>query len=112
MYNYGLTKEFRQTMEKELHVVYFESANYCGAGEHCLVWATSEDDALENDSVMAFAEDFYRDQDEEQFMEEHEDEELDEVVWASIMSATKLEGSKFEEYVAKQPDLYPEVNFK
>lgn len=97
---------------KELYVVYFESANYAGYGEHCMVWAESEDDATYNDSVMAFAEDFYREQDEEQFTEENEGWELDEVVWATVMSATRLEGSDFEEFTKKQPDLYPIVNSK
>lgn len=78
----------------ELYVVYFESANYAGYGEHCLVWADSVEDAMGNSDVSAYA----------------NDEEAD--VWASILSAVPLKGSEFEEFVAKQPEVYPIVNLK
>ncbi len=98
-------------MERELYVVYFESANYAGYGEYALVWATSEDEAKDNDDLAAYAEDFYREQDEEQLEEEHgEDFDLDGVVWASIQSAVPLKGSEFEEHVANQPEFYPILN--
>lgn len=92
----------------ELYVVYFESANYCGYGEHCLVWADSEENAMYNDFVLQYAEEFYMEQDQEQYLEEHGDD--DQVTWASIMSAEPLKGSEHEKYVAKQPDFYPIVN--
>ena len=105
--NAAVLAELKMLENKQLYVVYFESANYAGYGEHCMVWATDEDDALSNDAVSEFAEDFYREQDESQWYEEN-DYECD--VWASIQSATKLTGSEFEEFVAKQPELYPIVN--
>lgn len=100
-------------MERELYVVYFESANYAGYGEHALVWASSEQEALCDDRLVEYAEEFYRDQDEQQFEEEHaEGFDLDEVAWSSVISAVQLKDSEFEEYVAKQPELYPIVNTK
>lgn len=94
--------------QRELYVVYFESANYAGYGEHCMVWAADEDDAMSNDKLYEYAEDFYRDQDESQYLEEYGED--DGVIWASILSAEPLAGSEFEEFVAKQPELYPILN--
>lgn len=94
----------------ELYVVYFESANYAGYGEHCLVWANSVEEAMENEDVASYAEDFYYDQDCTQYYEEHEDEEPGN--WASIMSAVPLKDSEFEEFVSNQPEFYPIVNAK
>lgn len=93
---------------KKLYVVYFESANYAGYGEHCLVWANSEDDARYNEQVFAFAEEFYYEQDSNQYHEDNDGEDPDS--WSYIGSVTLLDGSEFEEYVAKQPNLYPIVN--
>lgn len=96
---------------KELYVVYFESANYAGYGEHCLVWAESEEDARYNDQVIQYAEEFYQEQDYDQQLEEGEDSE-GEGPWASIEWVKPLHGSEYEQYVAEQPDLYPIVNTK
>lgn len=90
--------------EKQLYVVYFESANYCGAGEYVLVWATDEDDALSNFDLAIYAEDFYREQDQEQYNEEAGIDEDDEqcwdegVQWANIVRAELLETSDHKKY--------------
>lgn len=102
-------------MEKELYVVYFESANYAGYGEHCLVWATSEDEARESSEVNEYAEDFYREQDEDAYYEDNDidpDDLVEGITWSRVMTVEKLTGSEHEEYVAKQPAYYPIVNFK
>ncbi len=93
---------------RELYVVYFESANYAGYGEHALVWASSVEEALADEQLAQHAEEFYYEQDGDQYLEEHGDD--DGVVWAYIGSALPLKGSEFEQYVAKQPQLYPVVN--
>lgn len=98
---------------KELYVVYFESANYAGYGEHCLVWATSEQDA--KDEAADWAEEFYYDQDNSQFEEEHEGEECE--MWADVKTAFPLaseEGKDFRRYLADptQAQHYPIVNKK
>lgn len=101
--------------EKQLYVVYFESANYCGAGEYVLVWATDEDDAMSNDALIEYAEDYYRDQDYEQYMEENDGEEPDGVGWANIQSAELLSESEHEEYALNpKPDcsVYQYMNTK
>ena len=100
-------------MTKELYVVYFESMNYAGAGETCLVWAESEEDAMSCDELLEHAETFYREQDEDQWREEYS-EEMDEedVIWASIQWAKPLKGSEYEEYQKdpSQAEFYQIVN--
>ena len=98
-------------MRKELYVVCFESANYAGAGETCLAWATSEEDAKE--AAASYAEDFYREQDEDQWKEEYaEDMDEDDVMWATVTSAVLLKGSEYEEYQKdpSQASFYQLVN--
>jgi hypothetical protein len=85
-------------MVKELYVVYFESAIYCGYGEHVLVWATDVEDA--RDAAEGYASDFYCDQDQDQYM--------DGVAWASIMSVELLAGSEYEEFA----NSYEVINTK
>lgn len=97
-------------MEKEIYIVTFSSLNYCGASEHCAVMAVSEQDAMSNDAVLAYAEDFYRDQDEEQY--EEENGEACEEGYSVIDSAVALIGSDFEEYYADEQQrthFYPMV---
>jgi hypothetical protein len=99
-------------MEKELYVVYFESANYCGYGEHCLVWATSPEDA-ENEAT-SYAEDFYYEQDSAQFEEEHDHE--NEGAWASFTKEpyplASEQAADIREYLKEesQKGFYPIVN--
>lgn len=98
-------------MQKEIYIVTFSSANYCGAPEYCAVMATSEFDAMSNSGVLDYAEDFYREQDEEQFLEENENEEPD-MGYATIESAVRLIGSDFEEFYANEKQrfaFYPMV---
>lgn len=97
-------------MEKQLYCVYFESANYCGFGEYCLVMAESESEAMDNPEVVAYAEEVYRQQDEENFIEDN-GEDTDGVTWASVMSADPVSGSEFEAYTAdpSQANFYPMI---
>lgn len=107
---------------QELYVVYFESANYCGYGEQCLVWATDEDDA--RDKAFEYADEHYYEQDLYQYKEEHgndddeDDEEyLDGVVWASIVNVFPLasdEAADIRGYLLDdtQKQFYPIVNTK
>ena len=95
-----------------MYVVEFESANYCGASENCLVWAFSEEDAL--DEATPWAEEFYREQDQSQWEDEHGDnEDSDEVVWASMRSAELLEDYEYADIVEdpiQQSNFYQLVN--
>jgi hypothetical protein len=104
-------------MEKELYVVYFESANYCGYGEHCLVWATDSEDAKE--AATDYAEDHYYQQDEDQYKEEHEHDDEDfEGPWASFTKDPYPLASEEGEDICKwlldptQVSFYPIVNTK
>lgn len=98
-------------MSKELYVVYFESANYAGYGEHCLVWAEDEDEA--RDEATSYAEDFYYQQDQDQLEEDYEDMETNSEPYASIEKVSKLsDNPDIIEYL-KDPDqatFYPIVN--
>jgi len=96
-------------MSKELYVVYFESANYAGYGEHCLVWAEDVESALADEHLSEHTETFYREQDEEEYIDEYGEDDSG-VMWASIMTAVPLKGSEFEKWVSEAPDLYPTVN--
>ena len=98
-------------MKMQLYCVYFESANYAGYGEHCLVMADSELDAMSNQAMLDYAEEKYREQDEEQFIEEN-GEDTDGVIWAGIMTAVPLAGSEFEKYLAdpSQAQFYPMID--
>lgn len=97
-------------MEKQLYCVYFESANYCGFGEYCLVMADSEPDAMSIQAVIEYAEEYYQEQDEDQFIEEN-GEDTDGVTWACIMTAVLVSGSEFEAYIAdpSQAGFYPMI---
>ncbi len=98
-------------MEMQLYCVYFESANYCGYGEYCLVMAESESDAMDNEAVLAYAEEKYREEDEEQFIEEN-GEDTEGVIWAHVKTAVLVSGSDFEDYLANpsQASFYPLID--
>jgi hypothetical protein len=95
-------------MRKELYVVCFESMNYCGAGETCLAWGVDEEDAKE--AAAEHAEDFYREQDEEQYIEENGED--GGVMWATVTSAVLLKGSEYEQWAfdPSQASFYQLVN--
>ena len=67
-----------------LYIIYYESANYCGYGEHVVVHANSEDEA--KDKAFYHMEEFYREQDEEQYLEEHEDDPDFEGPWSTVIT--------------------------
>jgi len=107
--NFGLIN-----MEKELYIVYFKSANYAGYGEHCLAWATSEDEA--KNEASDWAEEFYYDQDNDTWEEDHCGE-CECEMWGSIEHAFPLaseKGKEFREYLADptQKHFYHIVNKK
>lgn len=98
-------------MEKQLYCVYFESANYAGHGDYCLVMAESESDAMDNTDVLSYAEDMCREQHEDQYTEEYGEDEAENNLWASIISAELVEGSDVEQYIAdpSQANFYPMI---
>ena len=97
--------------EYRLYVVEFESLNYCGAPEHCLVWAFNEGDAIDN--ANSWAEDFYREQDQSQWEDENGEEDIDDQMWASMRSAELLEDYEYAHIVEdpeQQRNFYQVVN--
>lgn len=93
-------------MDKQQYVVYFESANYCGYGEHAVVWAKDDEEA--RDLVAPFADDFYYEQDWAQYEEEYGLD--DDVCWASIISVELLADTEHAEFFAKDASQYHEIN--
>ena len=95
---------------RELYVIEFESANYCGAHETCMVWAESEAHAQEEFEQSGHGEEYFRDQDSEQYFDEYGEDEG--VLWCSFKRAVKVAGSEYEEYVTKesQASFYQIVN--
>lgn len=96
----------------QLWVVYFESSNYCGYGERCMVWALDEEDA--SNKATDYAEDFYCVQDEEQYIEEH-GEDTNDVVWAEIKTVDALDSDECADIQKwllddTQRGFYPIVN--
>lgn len=65
-----------------LYIVYAESANYCGYGQHFVVEAQDEEDARE--LTLDTAEEYFREQDESQLEEEEHD--LDGMIYSNIQT--------------------------
>ena len=63
-----------------LYIVYADSANYCGYGQHFVVEAADKEIARE--LTLDAAEEYFREQDEEQLEEDGYD--LDEMVYSTI----------------------------
>ena len=94
---------------KQLYVIYFESANYCGGGEHCVVWASSAEEA--EDKAASYMNDFYYEEDYDQFAEDTDGEEAD--VWHTVISVELLSDSDSKEFYAdpaQRAAFYPCVN--
>jgi hypothetical protein len=91
---------------KELYVVEYESARWAEAPSHCVVWANSEDDAIDKATPHA----------EETLAEQYSDHEYEgdgDDPHATINFAEVLKGSEFEEYYADEVqrlNFYPCVN--
>ena len=96
-------------MNKEIYIVEFSSANYCGAPSHCAVMASSSEEAIEK--ATDWAEEYYCEQDREQLEEEgHLCDDYD--AYAAMGEAVPLIGSEFEEYYADEDQrnaYYPMV---
>ncbi len=95
-------------MEKQLYIIDYESSQWCGGGLHCVAWATSEDDAVEEAST--WMEECQRDL----FGSEYNDEDAnDEDCAYTVNSVQLMEGSGFEEYyndLQQRRAFYPCVN--
>lgn len=96
----------------KLWIVYFESANYCGYGAHCLVRAETEDQA--RTLAEGYAEDFYYDQDQDQYYEEHpENMDVGPDSWADIKTVEVLD-ENHESWIfvqmPSQASIYPMIN--
>lgn len=93
---------------KQLYVIDFESANYAGGGEHCLVWAEDEDQA--RDLADNHMEEYYYEEDIDQLQEENEGE-IDGP-FATVTKVELLDNSEHKEFAEKESNrqFYPFVN--
>ena len=93
---------------RELYIIEYESAHWCGGASHCVAWASNESEAEE-------AADQHMDESmRELFADMHEDApELDEEPSYTLNFVKPLIGSDFEEYYAdlkQRASFYPCVN--
>lgn len=96
---------------KKLYIIEFNSANYCGASDHCLVWAKDEVDAEEIFGEIGYGENYYYEQDSEQYLEENGE---DPDFYCNFVKAELVKGSDYESYVndPSQACYYPLINEK
>jgi hypothetical protein len=93
-----------------LYIVYAESANYCGYGQHFVVEADSETQAEE--LALDACEDYFREQDESQLEEEEHD--LDGMMYSSITTVEPFDEVHDSWKYYKDPsqaEFYIRVNF-
>jgi hypothetical protein len=92
-----------------LYIVYAESANYCGYGQHFVVEANDEEDARE--LTLDVSEDYFREQDESQLEEEEYD--LDGMIYSNIQTVEEFnpEHDSWKYYKdPSQAEFYIKVN--
>lgn len=97
---------------KQLFIIDYESAHWCGGQSHCVAWATNDGDATE--AASEFMEEHMR----ELFSDELADDRVeggdaDEDVQYAVMNVQPLLGSGYEEYYAdevQRVNFYPCVN--
>jgi hypothetical protein len=92
-----------------LYIVYAESANYCGYGQHFVVEADDEVEA--EDSVAEASEEYFCEQDRDQL--EEEDHDLEGMTFATTISVEPFgpEHKSWEFYQdPSQAEFYIKVN--
>jgi hypothetical protein len=93
-----------------LYIIYAESANYCGYGQHFVVEANSQDRAEQ----LAFdaCEDYFREQDESQL--EDDEFDLDGMMYSNIVTVEPFDADhdSWKYYQDEsQAEFYIKVNF-
>jgi len=91
-----------------LYIIYAESANYAGYGQHFVVEADDETQAEE--LALDAIEDYFREQDESQLEEEHD---LDGMMYSNIMITEPFDAAHdFWKYYQdpSQAEFYIRVN--
>ena len=93
---------------KQLYIISYESAHWCGGQSNCVVWANNEDEAQE---LAVFHMDEMM---QELFSSEYEeDPELQDDIIHVVNEVQLLVDSEFEEYYAdpvQRANFYPCVN--
>jgi len=93
-----------------LYIIYCESANYCGYGQHFVVEADNEVEA--EDLAEDYIEEYFREQDEAQLEEEGYD--LDGMMFGNIQTTEPFDEAHDSWKYYKDPsqaEFYIRVNF-
>ena len=90
-----------------LFIVYAESANYCGYGQHFVVEAETE--AHAEDLAEEYIEEYFREQDEAQLEEEGHD--IDGMMFGNIQTTEPFD-EVHDSWKYSQEQFYIKVNFK
>lgn len=90
---------------KQIYIITYENANWCGGELHCLVEAISVDDA-----EMLAAD--YMDTVQRELFSDEDDENQEDITY-TVNKTEILADSEFEKYASDptQQSFYPKVNF-
>jgi hypothetical protein len=92
---------------KQLFIIEYENAHWCGGQLNCLAWAHSPEGAI--DAASEFMEETQR-----ELFSDHYDEEgrYDGEPTVTVIGVMLMAGSEFEKYYndASQAEFYPVVN--
>lgn len=98
---------------KQLYIIEYESAHWCGGVSHCVAWAESEEEAQDaaEEHMETEMRELFSDQIEEEI--EENGEEFDSEPMSTVNWVKPLVGSDHEEYYAdenQRNNFYPCVN--
>lgn len=96
-------------MEKQIYIITYSSAHYCGYPSNCLVLATDEDDAVAIADQHMYETEY--EQNSDQFEEDGIDADGDMIYMVDKVEL--LAGSEFEEFEKDEGQrfCYPKINF-
>jgi hypothetical protein len=101
-------------MPKQLYIIQYNSAHWCGGESHCVVWAYNADEAvleasdfMEDNMRELFSSEYDDEFDEENEAGAYDDEQAYTVDWCELLTP---EHEHWEYYVnLTQADFYPEI---
>lgn len=100
-------------MNKQLFIIEYESAHWCGGQSHCVVWAVNADDAkLEaglhmDEHMYELFQDEYDDERDEDGNGEYDDEQCYTVNWCELLTVEHSHWPYYED--PSQSEFYPEI---
>ena len=94
---------------KKLFLIYYESAHWCGAGNHVVVWAYDEDDAREAADLHMeeHMRDLYSDEYNEEDGDNYDDESAVSVITCEELGPEHEDWKFFQD--SSQSSFYPVI---